>query len=34
MKTTNEEDHELVRLSGAGQLAWEAGAGVALKHDW
>lgn len=34
MKASNEEDHQFVRNSGPGQLAWEAGAGIPLRYDW
>ena len=34
MKAKNEEDHEFVRMSGPGQLAWEAGANIPLRYDW
>jgi|JI6StandDraft_1071083.scaffolds.fasta_scaffold54195_3 ribA/ribD-fused uncharacterized protein len=34
MKTTNNHDHEKVRISGPGEEAWEAGSKVTLRPDW
>ena len=34
MKATNEHDHEIIRKSGPGEEAWEAGNKLALRPDW